>query len=216
MYNADHQQETVVLIHGLYLRGFCMALLARRLQQSGYHTVLFSYPSLQNPVPANALALAARVKTLTTPVVHFVAHSLGGLIVRHLVARETTLPPGRVVTLSTPHQGSQVARQLYAGRLRFILGHSIEQGLLGDVPPWPAGRELGSLAGTLNVGLGWLFGPVPAPADGTVTVMETYLPGMTDHLCLPVSHTGMLLSATVVVQAGAFLAGGRFYHSGEY
>lgn len=106
-----------------------------------------------------------------------------------------------------------MARKLGAGRLRFILGHSLERGLLGDLPPWPADRELGSIAGTLNAGLGWLFGPAPAPADGTVTVAETRLAGMRDHICLPVSHTGILLSPLVAEQAGAFLATGQFIHA---
>jgi pimeloyl-ACP methyl ester carboxylesterase len=207
------RQETVVLIHGLYMHGFCMALLAYRLRRAGYHTVLFSYSSLKSTLPHSAVALAARMQTLETPVVHCVAHSLGGLLVRHLVAREALLPPGRVVTLGTPHQSSGLARHLSTGRLRFILGRRSGQGLLGDLPPWPANRELGSLAGTLNVGLGRLFGTVPAPADGTVTVAETYLPGMTEHICLPVSHTGMLLSSTVAVQVCTFLATGRFCHS---
>ena len=62
------------------------------------------------------------------------------------------------------------------------------------------------------MGLGRLFGTVPAPADGIVTVAETCLPGMTEHICLPVSHAGMLLSPTVAVQVCAFLATGRFCH----
>ncbi len=209
-------QETVVLVHGLYMDGACMALLARRLSRQGYRTRLFTYPSLRQPLAASTLVLAALVRSAATPVVHLVAHSMGGLLLRHLLAGAEALPPGRVVTLGTPHQGSCLARKLGSGKLRFILGRSLERGLLGDLPPWPAGRELGSLAGTFNVGLGRLFGPVPAPADGTVTVVETCLAGMSDHICLPVNHLGMLLSPLVAEQVGAFLATGRFVHaSGE-
>jgi pimeloyl-ACP methyl ester carboxylesterase len=202
--------ETVVLIHGLYLHGFCMSLLARRLRRAGYRTLFFSYPSLGKTVPDSAHLLAQRLADLNLPVVHFVAHSLGGLVVRYLVAAMPTLPPGRVVTLGTPHQGSQVARVLSSSKWRRVLGRS-EQGLLGELPPWPAERELGSLAGTLNVGVGKWITPIAEPADGTVTVAETRLPGMTDHISLPVSHTAMLLSPTVAVQVRHFLATGRFY-----
>ena len=205
--------ETVVLIHGLYMHGACMTLLARRLSRQGYRTRLFTYPSLRQPLAASVLALSGLVRSAATPVVHLVAHSMGGLLVRHLLAGAPALPPGRVVTLGTPHQGSRLARKLGAGRLRFILGHSLEQGLLGDLPPWPADRELGSLAGALNIGLGRLFGPAPAPADGPVTVAETRLAGMTDHICLSVSHIGMLLSPRVAEQVGAFLTTGRFVHA---
>lgn len=201
-----------MLIHGLYMNGPCLYLLERRLRKTGYRTVAFAYPSVRRGAPDNARALADLVAGLDAPVVHFVAHSLGGLIVRHLVARYPNLPPGRVVTLGTPHRGSRVARRLSTGRLCFALGRSIDQGLLGDVPPWPSDRELGSLAGTLNVGIGrWIADLLP-PADGTVAVAETMLPGMTDHLCLPVTHTGMLVSPQVAEQVSTFLATGRFRH----
>jgi len=203
------QPETVVLIHGLYLHSFCMELLASRLRQARYRTLLFSYPSLGKTVPDSADMLAQRLIGLELPEVHFVAHSLGGLVVRCLVATTPTLPPGRVVTLGTPHQGSQVARALSNGKLRHVLGRS-KQGLIGELPTWPAERELGSIAGTFNVGLGKWITPLSEPADGTVTVAETRLPGLTDHICLPVSHSSMLLSPAVADQVSYFLANGRF------
>ncbi|MEE4379169.1 MAG: alpha/beta fold hydrolase [Candidatus Competibacteraceae bacterium] len=203
------QAETVVLIHGLYLHGFCMELLARRLRRAGYRTLSFSYPSLGKTVTESADLLAQRLMSLELPAVHFVAHSLGGLVVRCLVATTPTLKPGRVVTLGTPHQGSQVARVLSNGKLRRVLGRS-EPGLLGELPPWPTEWALGSIAGTLNAGLGKLITPIAEPADGTVTVAETQLPEMTDHICLPVSHSSMLLSAKVAEQVSYFLANGRF------
>ncbi len=206
------RQETVILVHGLYLRGFCMAPLARRLARAGYRTVLFSYPSRRS-TPADLVELGQPVlAAVTTPTVHWVAHSLGGLIVRQIFALASDLPPGRVVTLGAPHQGNQVARRLYDKGCKFMLGRSSELGLLGDAPPWYEQGELGSIAGTLNVGLGRLFGPVSPPADGTVAVAETYLPGMTDHICLPVSHIGLLFSSAAAGQVRTFLATGRFLH----
>lgn len=202
--------ETVVVIHGLYMNVPCLYLLARRLRQAGYATVGFPYPSVRASTPANARALANLMTRLDAPAVHLVAHSLGGLIVRYLVAQFPDLPPGRVVTLGTPHRGSCVARALGAGRLRGILGQSLDQGLAGDLPPWPPERELGSLAGSLNAGVGRLLTDLPVPADGTVAVAETMLDGMTDHLCLPVTHTGLLLSPAAAEQVCAFLANGRF------
>ncbi|MCP5419365.1 MAG: hypothetical protein H6970_08440 [Gammaproteobacteria bacterium] len=205
------QTATVVLIHGLYLHGLSMGLLARRLRQVGYRTALFSYPSLRYSVPASAQKLAEYTTPLHASVLHFVAHSLGGLVVRALLDSGVELPPGRVVTLGTPHQGSHVARVMAGTRLKAVLGHSIDQGLLETGAAWPAGRELGSLAGTLNVGLGRIFS-VPPPADGAVAVAETRAPGMTDHVCLPVSHTGLLFAARVAEQVCYFLESGRFRH----
>ncbi|MCO5761200.1 MAG: hypothetical protein NHG36_06770, partial [Chromatiaceae bacterium] len=82
----------------------------------------------------------------------------------------------------------------------------------GDGPAWTAPNLLGSIAGTLNIGLGLLFPGMPAPADGMIAVVETQLPGMADHICLPVSHMQMLVDPTAVTQACAFFATGRFRH----
>lgn len=204
--------ETVVVLHGLYMSRLFMAPLGGRLGDAGYRVVYFSYPTLGRRPADNARMLAARVEALEAPVVHFVAHSLGGAVVRHLAACWPTLPPGRVVTLGTPHAGSRVAAALRQRGPGWLLGRSVDQGLLGDLPPWPAGRELGSLAGTLNVGVGRLLADLPEPADGTVAVAETCFPGMADHCCLPVTHTGLLVSPAVAGQVCAFLASGRFCH----
>jgi pimeloyl-ACP methyl ester carboxylesterase len=211
---VDHTAKPgiVLLIHGMYMHGLCMQLLARRLRRIGYQAVLFSYPSLSASIPDNARFLQNFIQSFDTPVVHFVAHSLGGLVVRHLVVEALHLPFGRTVTLGTPHQGSHIAREIHVSRLKFILGRSVTQGLLGDAPPWPANLELGSIAGTLNVGIGRYINTNLVAADGTVAVAETFLQGMTDHICLPVSHTGLLISPTVAVQVAAFLAAGRFRH----
>ena len=203
-------QEVVVLVHGLYLHGLAMWPLARRLRRAGYEPVVFSYPSVRLSPVANARGLAQRVAALRTARVHFLAHSLGGIVIRQLFHQFPDQPPGRVVTLGAPHQGSAAASRLQRRGLGFALGLSAEQGLLGKLPPWPADRELGSIAGTLNVGLGRLLAVISGPADGTVRVAETRLPGMSDHICLPVSHTGMLFAPSVAAQACAFLATGRF------
>ena len=205
--------QTVVLIHGLYTHGLIMEPLARRLRAAGYRAITFSYPSVRRRPADNAKALGKWLGGLDGPRVHLLAHSLGGLIVRHLLADcDASLASGRVVTLGTPHQGSLVARSLNAHRLRFMLRRSGEGGLLQGMPPWLGQRELGSIAGTRNIGLGRLVSRLPGPADGSVTVAETRLPGMTDHICLPVSHTQMLFSGAVAAQVCHFLATGRFHH----
>jgi pimeloyl-ACP methyl ester carboxylesterase len=202
--------ETVVLVHGLYTRGLIMAPLARWLRKAGYRTVVFSYPSVRRGPADNARELARCIAGLETDTVHLLAHSLGGLVVRHLFAGTPGLPPGRVVTLGTPHQGSLVARSLCDHKLGFLLGHSVEQGLLDHVSPWTGERQLGSIAGSVNMGMGRLVARVPDPADGAVRVAETYLPGMTDHVVMGVSHTAMLFSSAVAEQVCAFFATGRF------
>jgi pimeloyl-ACP methyl ester carboxylesterase len=150
-------------------------------------------------------------KTIGTPMIHYVCHSLGGLIVRHLYSEYPDQPRGRIVTLGTPHSPSSAAKKLtkyLPGRL--LLGKSTRQGLLGPVPVWHNTHELGVIAGTLRMGVGMMIPGIPKPSDGTVAVEETKLEGMADHLTLPVSHFGMLTSRRVAQQTIYFLNHGKF------
>ena len=137
---------------------------------------------------------------------------MGGLVVRHLFHDYPKQRPGRVVTLGTPHQGSYAARMMHYSGLGFCVGQALDEGLMGGAPAWTAPNQIGSIAGTLNVGFSLLFPGMPEPADGMIAVVETQLPGMADHLCLPVSHMQMLVDPTTVTQACAFFATGRFRH----
>ena len=190
---------------------WAVAWLARRLQAQGWRTRLFSYPTVRQPLAASVGSLQRVLGQLDTPVVHLVGHSLGGLLIRHLFDRFPTQRPGRIVTLGTPHQPSHVAAALAARQWsRWLLGQSEQAGLLGDVPAWRGSRQLGVIAGTVGMGIGRLVPRLPLPNDGTVAVAETRLPEAADWIGLPVTHTGLLLSAQVAEQTNAFLTTGRF------
>ena len=208
--------EVVVLVHGLWVNGMEMGLLRRRLGGAGYQTRQFSCPTLANSPFENAMDLHKFTANLNQGTVHFVGHSLGGIVIRHLFHYFGPPRPGRVVTLGTPHQGSAAAAILSrfaAGRM--LLGKSIQHGLLGPLPPWPAGYELGSIAGITRLGLGLLLPGIPQPSDGTVAAAETRLAGMADHIELPASHSSMLFSGKVCQQIVHFLQTGRFDHAFE-
>ena len=88
-----------------------------------------------------------------------------------------------------------------------LMGRSVADELLRPRERrWEADRELGIIAGTQPLGVGQIL----AKFDGTIGVSETQLPGATDHITLPVSHLGMLVSARVARETGAFLQEGRF------
>jgi len=204
--------ERIVLLHGLYLSGRWLGYLARRLLQAGFAPMPYSYASVRQ-TPAEAAAdLANWLPERSTGRVHFVAHSLGGLVVRHLFGGEYRVPDGRVVTLGTPHQGSHVAAWLSGHGFGPMLGGARRAGLLGGLPDWPPDRQLGCIAGTMGLGIGRLFPGLPDPNDGTVAVLETRLRGMSDHITLPVTHTGMLMSQRVADQTTQFLRQGCFRH----
>ena len=79
-----------------------------------------------------------------------------------------------------------------------------------DAPRWQGPTEVGVIAGDHALGFGRLIGHLPEPNDGTVAVEETRLDGATDHVVLPVSHTGLLVSEAVVGATVNFLSSGRF------
>jgi hypothetical protein len=121
---------------------------------------------------------------------------------------------GRVVCLGSPLKGSRTAERL----LRWPGGRLLVGRCLGDVnacggfSACRTGVEVGSIAGSLPLGVGRLLGPFPEPNDGTVAVAETVIAGLTDHVVLPVSHVALLWSTRVALQVEHFLAHGRFRH----
>jgi pimeloyl-ACP methyl ester carboxylesterase len=208
----SEDRPAVVLVHGIWMKGLEMWLLGRRLARAGYHVYRFSYRSLARDAEANARRLNRFLQRLDEPTVHIVAHSLGGLIVRRLFHDFPEQRPGRIVTLGTPHQGSLVAeRMAHHSLLRRMLGRS-RPVLTGECCTWSGQRELGSIAGNRALGIGRLFGKMPMPNDGTVTLDSTRLENMHDHIVVAASHMGMLFSHKAAGQVIAFLARGRFEH----
>lgn len=204
-------KEIVILVHGLWMNGWDMSLLRLRLEHAGYDARRFSYRSLRSTPLENAMDLNGYIQTLNAPVIHLVAHSLGGLVVRHLFHEYPRQRPGRVVTLGTPHQPSSAARALSEFPLtRELLGKSTVNGLLGNAPPWNNEQELGCIAGDLRLGMGVFIPGVTSPGDGTVAVVETYLDGMKDHTVVHASHTGLLFSKYAADQVIHFLQTGLF------
>jgi pimeloyl-ACP methyl ester carboxylesterase len=205
----------VVYVHGLWLTGLEGSLLRRRLARDlAAETRAFSYRSVRSTVSANAQALAEFLLQMRADTLHLVGHSLGGLVILKLFENGdgVGLPPGRIVLLGSPLHGSSTAHKVARLPLgRTILGRGVNEELLGNVSRcWSGQRELGVIAGNLSIGLGRLVGTHGAPSDGTILVDETRLEGMSQHLVLRTSHTGLPFSAEVARQTGAFLRFGSF------
>lgn len=201
----------VVLLHGLWCNRLFTALLARRLRRCGFRVARFDYPSVRRSPAQNAAALARWLESRQATRIHFVAHSLGGLVLCHLFDGFPQPLAGRAVLLGTPLQGSGSAARLAAlPGGHWMLGQSLDHGLLGDAPPWPESIPVGVIAGTVGVGLGVLLGSLRFTGDGAVAVSETQDPRIAEHLPVRSSHTGMLFSAAVARQVCSFLRRGHF------
>jgi pimeloyl-ACP methyl ester carboxylesterase len=203
----------VVYVHGLWLNGWESLLLRRRLSRSlGCKTVSFGYSSVSTSLAGNVLALGDFLRRIPADTLHLVGHSMGGLVILGLFEHAPSLPPGRVVLLGSPVQGSQAARKLARRTLgRRIIGLTAHEALLPERErQWRGERELGVIAGSLPRGFGRLLTSFDEPSDGTVRVAETRLIGAKEQLTLRTSHTGMVYSPEVARQTATFLANGAF------
>ena len=207
---TNPEAEHVVLVHGLWMRGFTLISLRRRLEQAGFSVDLFDYASVMQDSGASIDKLLALTTQVKSKKVHFVGHSLGGLLALQTLQHQPDLIDGRVVCLGSPLRGSSVARALtgFPGG-SFLLGRS-SQTLSEGLKQWDGKQDVGAIAGRLPLGLGVALGTLSAPHDGTVSVEETQLPGLTDHCVVAATHTGLPFSDEAAQQTIAFLRRGRF------
>ncbi len=213
------ENELVVLLHGMARRKQSMAGMARFLEGEGFRTLNLDYRSRYKLLGALARDIHDILKqspeAAAAARLHFVTHSMGGLVARRLIEKHRPANLGRVVMLGTPHRGTEVADALKRWKLyRFAYGPAGQE-LTTDhqarmFPDRDIDFELGAIAGTV----GWqsLLGGLllPRPHDGRVSVESTLLPGMKGHLALPVGHTFMMDNPEVRRQTAAFLKMGRF------
>jgi pimeloyl-ACP methyl ester carboxylesterase len=198
----------------LWLTGAESALMRRRLTaRHGFACHSFSYPTVGSSMEPVLERLTRFVSQIDVDRLHFVGHSLGGIVLHRYFETARAVPPGRVVFLGSPTVKSRTAERV--GKLP-VLSRLIGRMVINElVTPsgtreWRSERELGLIAGTRPLGLGRFFARFDEDCDGTIGVSETKLPGHSAHLTLRVSHMGMLASRDVAEEVGEFLANGRF------
>lgn len=188
------------------------------LRQSGYIPINSGYPSTRYGIAqlAERVIPKALAQVPESTTIHFVVHSLGGILVRYYLNNHTIDNLGRVVMLGTPNQGSEVI-DVFSTLPGSALFEDLSAGQLGtgdnSVPLalGPANFEVGIIAGTRTVNP-ILSTMLPQPNDGKVAVQNTKLEGMADHIVLPVSHTFMHRKPNVAKQVIHFLQEGAFEH----
>lgn len=208
--------RNVVLVHGIWMPGAVMLYLKIRIEsEHGIKSRLFSYPSMLGSLDENAELLAACVREQAGPV-HLVAHSLGGVIALRMLNENPEASVERVVCLGSPLSGSHAANDLSQYEwAQTLLGKTVAEGIVdGSASQWGAAvaerHDVGTIAGTVSIGIGKLVSSMKGPNDGVIRVAETRLPGARDHIEMNVSHSGMLVSGDVADQVAAFLKRGEF------
>ena len=219
--SPDHPQTSpdyVMLLHGLGRTALSMKRLEWTLAAASYQVINLSYPSTRISVQEAADHWLAGVLNKHTPdrtvKIHFVTHSLGGIVLRQYLSSHEIENLGRVVMIAPPNHGSEVADKLKHRRFyQWLMGPAGQQ--LGTGPEnrpgklGPADFELGVIAG--NRSLNPLFSSwIPGPDDGKVSVRSTQLEGMRDFLVVRRTHTWMVWHKEVALAVRQFLEKGRF------
>jgi pimeloyl-ACP methyl ester carboxylesterase len=215
-----HQStDCVVLLHGLNRSWRTMDKMAATLQQEGFSTANVDYPSSTTtievlaPMVVNEGLRKCRQTGATT--VHFVTHSMGGILVRYAQSNDPIPDLGRVVMLGPPNQGSEVIDKArnwpgigwFSGEAGLQLGTDEE-----SIPSrlGPVDFELGVIAGTGTTNPFMSAMLLPAEDDGKVTVARTRVEGMDDFKVVGNSHFAMMKSDSVIAATARFLRSGTF------
>ena len=213
-----HRRDGVILLHGIGRSSRTMRVAERAVRQAGYRTLNLDYPGRRLDLAALAAhvdAASARWIAGCEGEVHFLTHSMGGLVTRVLLATRRPARLGRVVMLGPPNGGSEIAdllarypvyRRIFGpAGLELITERSLTlTTLLGRVD-----YPVGVIAGCRAIDpVSWLL--LPKPNDGKVTVAHTRVEGMADHLTLPIDHTFMVRDPAVLRAALTFMRSGRF------
>ena len=212
----------VVLLHGLAGTSRLLRKMERALQRAGYATLNLDYASRKRPIEALVEDIHPAIAEFSRNVgdLHFVTHSMGGLLARAYLARYRPAGLARVVMLGPPNNGSEVADLLkdlapyraFFGPAGQQLGTQHSEFLAGLPLPHCA---VGIIAGNRTIAPVSSFFIVPRPNDGKVSVASTKLEGMADHIVLKTSHSLMMLHRGTIDQTIAFLHEGQFAHAEE-
>jgi pimeloyl-ACP methyl ester carboxylesterase len=207
--------DLIALVPGAGIGGLDLLPMAWRLRRRGYRVRIFFCLTWAMPLAQSAHQLYQWLSAQAEPRIHLVGHSLGGLVILQCLAHYRWAIAGRVVTLGTPHTNIAIARQLRRVPLgRWVVGRGVASALPLLPLPVPAGREVGVIAGSRDVGSGRLLS-VPPPNDMAVSVQETQHPEIAQRVVLGVSHVGMLFSRLVADEVEAFLRYGQFRSPGH-
>lgn len=208
--------DCVILLHGLMRSDTSMQKLALHLENHGYQTINIDYPSNKKAIHDLAtMAIKPALQQCSIDhKVHFVTHSMGGILVRDYMQTHTVNNLGRVVMLGPPNQGSELIDKLKTvAAFEWIHGPAgLELGTDNNSTPISLGEvnfELGVIAGgyTINPILSLM---IPGRDDGKVSVEKTKVTGMQDHLVMPVTHPMMMRNKMVMEQVVNFLEYGKF------
>ncbi|MCZ0739151.1 lipase family protein [Vibrio diabolicus] len=196
----------IIILHGLYMHGLVMQPLSQKLRKLGYETQVLSYNTVAIDESSLFDSIDHSLNPLTTNVL--VGHSLGGLMIKRYLANRqpSTSLISHVVAIGSPLKGASIVGRIQDLGLGAILGNSPHHGLNKHDDAWAFPQKLGSIAGTMPIGARpLLIRNDNTMSDGTVTVEETRLDGMQDHIEVKQTHTSLIYNTFVPQQIDHFI-----------
>jgi pimeloyl-ACP methyl ester carboxylesterase len=219
----EENREFVVLLHGLSRTSRSMRPIKKALEKNGFSTFNLNYPSRKKPIEELSEFVLEKINRnfSDTPVhtLHFVTHSMGGIILRQIMKLSPLPNLGRVVMLGPPNQGSEIIDRLGPFKLIPLINGPacLQLGTSSDgfiQSLGPVKFDLGVIAGnrSINPFLSFL---IPGVDDGKVSVERTKVEGMNDFLEVPRSHSFMMGNQTIQKETIYFLKNGHFSKNKE-
>ena len=209
----DHAGEKVVLLHGLWRSRHAMEPLARRLDAEGYCTLNLPYASSRQPLERITREIREQVRQFATDQpVHFVTHSLGGIIARILIAESPPWKQGRLVMMAPPNNGSEIidwiSRKPVLRTLIGPAGRSLTtDGVPSQLPELPEDLEAIAIMGN-RVTIPFFGRLLGAENDGIVSAERGKLHGLRGFSVVGADHTFIQIHPDAVRQTLAFLKSG--------
>ena len=220
-FSLTAESACIVLLHGLARTENSMNYLQGQLENEGYKVVNIGYPSRKHTI--DKLTRKAITPALEfckeESEINFVTHSLGGIVVRYYLSKHTLPRLKHVVMLAPPNKGSELVDKL--GKLpgyKLLNGDAgLQLGTDVDSIPSQLGKanfDLGIIAGSSSIN--WILSSlIPSTDDGKVSIENTKLEGMNDHIVLPVSHPFIMRDDETISQIIYYLKNGKFYSGAD-
>jgi hypothetical protein len=219
----SRKNECVILLHGIGDSKSSMEKVEAHLLEKGYRVINFTYPSttesIEHIADVDIPEAISQCRASPADKIHFVTHSLGGIVARQYL-QSNALPEGsRLVMLAPPNQGSEIVDYV-KGFFLYEWTHGPAGQELGTDPEstpnklQPVEVEVGIIAGGESINP--LFSAfIPGPDDGRVSIQHTTLEEMDDFVVIPSSHSFIVNNSSALKQVVYFLEHGKFDHSEE-